>query len=113
MRKAPRSRQQKRGEGIHRIERMERSQTNRQTALDHLDLAHPPQKLEKRHQPAKRPGGSRCVAQFQFLSVPESSNLQMHCFVLLGVSSIQLKLNRVAAKQCSPISEFRIKFQGG
>ena len=32
----------------------------------------------------------------------------MHCFVLLGVSSNQLKLNRVATKQCYLISEFRL-----
>jgi hypothetical protein len=32
----------------------------------------------------------------------------VHCFVLLGVSFIQLKLNRVRAKQCYSISEFRI-----
>jgi hypothetical protein len=31
----------------------------------------------------------------------------VHCFVLLGVSSNQLKLNRVATKQCHSISEFR------
>ena len=36
----------------------------------------------------------------------------MHCFVLLGVSSIQLKLNRVAAERCYLISEFRLKEQG-
>ncbi len=33
----------------------------------------------------------------------------MHCFVLLEVSFIQLKLNRVRAKQCYSISEFRFK----
>jgi hypothetical protein len=33
----------------------------------------------------------------------------VHCFVLLGVSSIQMKLNRVRAKQCYSISEFRFK----
>ena len=31
----------------------------------------------------------------------------MHCFVLLGVSSIQLKLNRDRAERCILISEFR------
>jgi hypothetical protein len=31
----------------------------------------------------------------------------VHCFVLLGVSFIQPKLNRVGTKQCYPISEFR------
>ena len=35
----------------------------------------------------------------------------MHCFVLLGVSFIQLKLNRVRAKQCYSISEFRFSDQ--
>src|SRR5882762_11705369 len=33
----------------------------------------------------------------------------MHCFVLLEVSFIQLKLNRVRTKQCYSISEFRIR----
>ena len=32
----------------------------------------------------------------------------MHCFVLLEVSFIQLKLNRVRAEQCYSISEFRL-----
>jgi hypothetical protein len=32
----------------------------------------------------------------------------VHYFVLLGVSFIQLKLNRVRAKQCYSISEFRL-----
>jgi hypothetical protein len=32
----------------------------------------------------------------------------VHWFVLLGVSSIQLKLNRARAKQCYLISEFRL-----
>jgi hypothetical protein len=34
--------------------------------------------------------------------------LRMHCFVLLGVSSIQLKNNRVATQQCALTSEFRL-----
>ena len=33
----------------------------------------------------------------------------MHCFVLLEVSFIQLKLNRVRTKQCYSISDFRLK----
>jgi hypothetical protein len=33
----------------------------------------------------------------------------VHCFVLLGVSFNQLKLNRVRAKQCYLISEFRLR----
>jgi hypothetical protein len=33
----------------------------------------------------------------------------LHCFVLLEVSFIQLKLNRVRTKQCYSISEFRLR----
>src|ERR1700680_576580 len=42
-----------------------------------------------------------------FPSTPKRGNLRMHCFVLLGVSSIQLKLKRVVAKQCSLVVESR------
>src|SRR5580693_6827441 len=67
-----------------------------------------PQKLEEHHQPPKRCDGSLGLAQFHFFSTPKSGNFPVHCFVLLGVSFIQLKLNRVRAKQCYSISEFRL-----
>src|SRR5437773_10897726 len=69
-------------------------------------ITHLPQKLEKHHQPAKRGDRSLRLAQFHFFSAPKSGNFPVHCFVLLGVSFIQLKLNRVRAKQCYSISEF-------
>src|SRR5436190_4496780 len=68
-----------------------------------------PQKLEEHHQTTERSDRSLRLAQFHFFSAPKSGNFPMHCFVLLGVSFIQLKLNRVRAKQCYSISEFRLK----
>src|SRR5438046_1377859 len=68
-----------------------------------------PQKLEEHHQTTERSDRSLRLAQFHFFSAPKSGNFPMHCFVLLGVSFIQLKLNRVRAKQCYSISEFRPK----
>src|SRR3989442_11905824 len=47
------------------------------------------------------------LPQFHFPPAPKRGNLRVHCFVLLGVSLIQLKPNRVAAKQCCLNSEFR------
>src|SRR5947207_11343283 len=67
-----------------------------------------PQKLEEHHQTTERSDRSLRLAQFHFFSAPKSGNFPMHCFVLLGVSFIQLKLNRVRAKQCYSISEFRL-----
>src|SRR5882672_1620880 len=68
-----------------------------------------PQKLEEHRQTTERSDRSLRLAQFHFFSAPKSGNFPMHCFVLLGVSFIQLKLNRVRAKQCYSISEFRFK----
>src|SRR5437762_4682203 len=67
-----------------------------------------PQKLEEHHHTTERSDRSLRLAQFHFFSAPKSGNFPMHCFVLLGVSFIQLKLNRVRAKQCYSISEFRL-----
>src|SRR5882724_11975517 len=67
-----------------------------------------PQKLEEHHQTTGRSDRSLRLVQFHFFSAPKSGNFPMHCFVLLGVSFIQLKLNRVRAKQCYSISEFRL-----
>src|SRR4029077_17595513 len=69
-------------------------------------ITHLPQKFEKHHQPTERSDRSLRLAQFHFFSAPKSGNFPVHCFVLLGVSFIQLKLNRVRAKQCYSISEF-------
>src|SRR2546421_8373647 len=74
-------------------------------------ITHLPQKLEKHHQPAKRGDRSLRLAQFHFFSAPKSGNFPVHCFVLLGVSFNQLKLNRVRAKQCYSISEFRFSLR--
>src|ERR1700739_1919598 len=71
-------------------------------------ITHLPQKLEEHHQTTERGDRSLRLAQFLFFSAPKSGNFPVHCFVLLGVSFIQLKLNRVRAKQCYSISEFRI-----
>src|SRR6201981_575648 len=72
-------------------------------------ITHLPQKLEEHHQTTERGDRSLRLAQFHFFSAPKSGNFPVHCFVLLGVSFIQLKLNRVRAKQCYSISEFRLK----
>src|SRR5947207_13211963 len=69
-------------------------------------ITHLPHKLEEHHQTTKRGDRSLRLAQFHFFSAPKSGNFPVHCFVLLGVSFIQLKLNRVRAKQCYSISEF-------
>src|ERR1700687_422637 len=71
-------------------------------------ITHLPQKLEEHHQTTERGDRSLGLAQFHFFSAPKSGNFPVHCFVLLGVSFIQLKLNRVSAKQCYSISEFRL-----
>ncbi len=71
-------------------------------------IAYLPQKLEEQHQPTERGHRSLGLAQFHFFSAPKGGNFPVHCFVLLGVSFIQLKLNRVGAKQCYSISEFRL-----
>src|ERR1700756_4442042 len=71
-------------------------------------IPHLPQKLEEHHQTTERGDRSLRLAQFHFFSAPKSANFPVHCFVLLGVSFIQLKLNRVRAKQCYSISEFRL-----
>src|ERR1700756_4074915 len=71
-------------------------------------IPHLPQKLEEHHQTTERGDRSLRLAQFHFFSAPKSANFPVHCFVLLGVSFIQLKLNRVRAKQCYLISEFRL-----
>src|ERR1700747_2034315 len=71
-------------------------------------ITHLPQKLEKHYQPTKWGHRSLSLAQFHFFSAPKSGNFPVHCFVLLGVSFIQLKLNQVRAKQCYSISEFRL-----
>ena len=100
-------RKQKRGKGLHRIDGIGGGQGKWQMLPNRFAIPDPPQKLKEHHQPAEwcdRPLG---LAQFHFLPAPKSGNFPMHCFVLLGVSSIQLKLNRVAAKQCYSISEFR------
>src|SRR5450759_1127002 len=111
--KSSRSRQhgqQERREGLRRIERIGRSETKRQGLLHRLDVAHLPQKLEEHHQPAKRGDRSLGLAQFHFSPAPKRGNFGRHCFVLLGISFIQLKLNRVRAKQCYSISEFRLSW---
>src|SRR6266851_10524721 len=71
-------------------------------------ITHPPQKLEEHHQTTERGDRSLRLAQFHFLPAPKSGNFPVHCFVLLEVSFIQLKLNRVRTKQCYSISDFRL-----
>src|SRR5271155_1552787 len=66
-----------------------------------------PQKFEEHHQPTERSDRSLSLAQFHFFSAPKRGKFPVHCFVLLGVSFNQLKLNRDRAKQCYLISEFR------
>ena len=100
-------REQKGREGLHRIDRVGGSETKRQMLAHRFAIAYLPQKLEKHHQPAERRDRTRGLAQFHFLPAPKRGNFPVHCFVLLGVSFIQLKLNRVRAKQCNSISEFR------
>jgi hypothetical protein len=72
-------------------------------------IADLPQKLEEHHQPTEGCDRSLGLAQFHFLPARESGNFPAHCFVLLGVSFNQPKLNRDRAKQCYSISDFRIK----
>src|SRR5271156_5297707 len=67
-----------------------------------------PQKFEEHHQPTERSDRSLSLAQFHFFSAPKRGKFPVHCFVLLGVSFNQLKLNRDRAKQCYLISEFRL-----
>src|SRR5437867_5159605 len=81
----------------------------RQMLAHRFAITYLPQKLEEHHQTTERGDRSLGLAQFHFFSAPKSGNFPVHCFVLLGVSFIQLKLNRVRAKQCYSISEFRIK----
>jgi len=102
VRKSSRSRQdgqQKRREGLRRIQRGGRSETKRQASDYHPDVAHLPQKLDEHHQPAKRGDGSLGLLQFHFLPAPKRGKFRRHCFVLLRDSFIQLKLNRVTTKQ--------------
>src|SRR5438094_6876340 len=80
----------------------------RQMLAHRFAITYLPQKLEEHHQTTERGDRSLGLAQFHFFSAPKSGNFPVHCFVLLGVSFIQLKLNRVRAKQCYSISEFRI-----
>src|SRR5437879_4965180 len=82
--------------------------TNWQLPAHGLAISYLPQKLHEHHQPTKRCDRSLGLAQFNFFSAPKSGNFPVHCFVLLGVSFNQLKLNRVRAKQCYSISEFRL-----
>src|SRR5437867_11508595 len=79
----------------------------RQMLAHRFAITYLPQKLEEHHQTTERGDRSLGLAQFHFFSAPKSGNFPVHCFVLLGVSFIQLKLNRVRAKQCYSISEFR------
>src|ERR1700730_1998348 len=71
-----------------------------------------PQKLEEHHQPPNRCQCSLGLPQFHFFPAPKRGNFPVHYFVLLGVSSIQLKLNRDRAKQCYSISAFRRNEKG-
>ena len=102
-------RKQKCGEGRHGIDGVGRSEVKRQIFAHCFAITYLPQKLEEHHQTTERGDRSLRLAQFHFFSAPKSGNFPMHCFVLLGVSFIQLKLNRVRAKQCYSISEFRLK----
>src|SRR5437879_9782008 len=100
--------EQKCREGLHRIDGVGWSKTKRQIPAHGLAISYLPQKLHEHHQPTKRCDRSLGLAQFNFFSAPKSGNFPVHCFVLLGVSFNQLKLNRVRAKQCYSISEFRL-----
>src|SRR5215472_3150788 len=66
-------------------------------------------KIPRTHQPTERSHCPLGLAQFHFLPAPKSGNFPLHCFVLLGVSSNQLKHYRVRTKQCYLISGFRFK----
>src|SRR5882724_4390172 len=101
-------RKQKCGEGRHGIDGVGRSEMKRQMLAHRFAITYLPQKLEEHHQTTERGDRSLGLAQFHFFSAPKSGNFPVHCFVLLGVSFIQLKLNRVRAKQCYSISEFRL-----
>src|SRR5271163_1690022 len=70
-----------------------------------------PQKFEEHHQPTERSDRSLSLAQFHFFSAPKRGKFPVHCFVLLGVSFNQLRLNRDRAKQCYLISEFRLNLE--
>src|SRR6266853_281895 len=100
-------REQKCGEGLHRIDGVGGSEMKRQIFAHGFAITYLPQKLEEHHQTTERSDRSLRLAQFHFFSAPKSGNFPMHCFVLLEVSFIQLKLNRVRTKQCYSISEFR------
>jgi hypothetical protein len=67
-------------------------------------IADLPQKLEEHHQPTERGDRSLGLAQFHFFSAPKGGNFPVHCFVLLGVSFNQPKLNQGRTKQCYSIS---------
>src|SRR5882724_11137004 len=101
-------RKQKCGEGRHGIDGVGRSKTKRQIFAHCFAITYLPQKLEEHHQTTERGDRSLGLAQFHFFSAPKSGNFPVHCFVLLGVSFNQLKLNRVRTKQCYSISEFRL-----
>src|SRR6266436_2979120 len=101
-------REQKCREGLHRIDGVGGSEIKRQMLAHRFAITYLPQKLEEHHQTTERGDRSLGLAQFHFFSAPKSGNFPVHCFVLLGVSFIQLKLNRVRVKQCYSISEFRL-----
>src|SRR6516164_4640084 len=77
--------------------------------LHRFAIADPSQKFEEHHQTTERGHRPLGLAQFHFLPAPKSGNFPVHCFVLLGVSSNQLKHYRVRTKQCYLISGFRFR----
>lgn len=58
----------------------------------------------------QHPAPGQRVAPFGFFDLQAALG-NAHGVILLGVSSNQLKLKRVPAKQCYSISEFRFKFK--
>ena len=71
-------------------------------------IADAPQKFAEHHQSTKRSHRPLGLTQFHFLPAPKRGNFPVHCFVLLGVSSNQLKHYRVRVEQCYLISGFRL-----
>src|SRR5215469_16754062 len=75
----------------YRIDGVGRAKRERQMLPHRLAIPDPPQKLEEHHQPAERSHRPLGLSQFRFPPAPKTGNFPVHCFVLLGVSSTQLK----------------------
>src|SRR5262249_61388487 len=76
---------------LHRTNGFGRAKRERQILPPRFAIPNPPQKLEEHHQPAERSHRPLGLSQFHFPPAPKTGNFPVHCFVLLGVSSRQLK----------------------